>query len=111
MNKKNNNEGEKQSEALLLVPQSFLNDIAETQREILDYVKKLKPSDENVGDYITEAQAKKLLNKCTTWFWNKRTGGELAFTKVGGTIFYSKADILKLFDKSKTGQNNITANE
>ncbi len=66
MNKKNNSESEKESGALLLVPQSFLNGIAETQREILDYVKKLKPSDENIGDYITEAQAKKLLNKGST---------------------------------------------
>jgi len=95
-------EKNKQSGALMLVPQNFLNGIEETQKEILAYVKKLKPTDENVGDYISEAQAKKLLKKGTTWFWNKRTANELPFTKVGNTIYYSKADIQRLFDKCKT---------
>jgi hypothetical protein len=97
MHEKNKNTG-----VLVLVPQLFLERMAEDQKEILEYVRKLTPSEENVGDYISEAQAKKQLKKGTTWFWNKRTGGELAFTKVGGTIWYSKTDIQKLFDKYKT---------
>jgi hypothetical protein len=101
MNEKIRIEPEKQSGALILVPQNFLEGMAETQKQILEHLKKIKPSDENVGDYISEVQAKKLLKKKTTWFWNKRTCGELPFTKVGNTIYYSKADIQKLFDKNK----------
>lgn len=99
----NKMEAEKQTGALQLVPQSFLEGIADTQKKILEQIRKLKPTENTVGDYISETQAKKLLKKGTTWFWNKRTCGELPFTKVGNTIYYSKADIERLFDKYKKG--------
>jgi hypothetical protein len=104
MGEKSKIETEKQSGALQLVPQSFLEGIAETQKKILEQLRKLKQPENTVGDYISETQAKKLLNKKTTWFWNKRTCGELPFTKVGNTIYYSKSDIQKLFDKYKSVQ-------
>jgi hypothetical protein len=111
MSEKNKHETEKQSGALILVPQNFLEGMAETQKQILAQLKKIKPTEENVGDYISETQAKKLLKKGTTWFWNKRTSKELSFTKVGNTIYYSKTDIQKLFDKYKTVQGDTTVNE
>jgi hypothetical protein len=108
MSEKNKIESEKQIGALQLVPQSFLEGIAETQNKILEQLRKLKQPENTVGDYISETQAKKLLKKRTTWFWNKRTSKELPFTKVGNTIYYSKADIERLFDKYKTGIERVT---
>ena len=111
MGEKNKMETEKQSGALMLVPQNFLDNITETQRKILEQIRKLKPTETTVGDYISEPQAKKLLKKGTTWFWNKRTSKELPFTKVGNTIYYSKADIERLFDKNRIDESQTNVNE
>jgi hypothetical protein len=111
MGEKNKMDAEKQINALQLVPQNYLERLEGKMDKILEQQKKFKPAEQTVGDYISEAQAKKLLKKGTTWFWNKRTSGELPFTKVGNTIYYSKADIQKLFDKFKTGQGDIAVTE
>lgn len=55
------------------------------------------------GDYIVESEAKKLLNKKTTWFWKMRRDGFLPFSKVGGKNYYRRQDIQKLLDSSFTG--------
>ena len=99
---------EKPSEALLLVPKKFLESISETQNKILDLLTKGNSNESAVGDYISESEAQKLLGRKTTWFWNMRTTSQLAFTKVGNKIYYSKSDILKLFDASKnTSESSI----
>jgi hypothetical protein len=94
-----------QQEALMLVPQSFLDGISEKQSQILELLNKDNSSQNPIGDYISEAEAQKLLGRKTTWFWNMRTTGKLAYTKVGNKIFYSKEDIIKLLDTNKQSFN------
>lgn len=88
-----------------LVPKQILERILEGNDKILSRLNagefqgdKLLP-----GDYISEAEAKKLLNKKTTWFWKMRTSGYLPSSKVGGKNYYRKQDIQKLLDSAFTG--------
>lgn len=46
-----------------------------------------------ITEYIPEAQAKKVLNKSSTWFWNQRQSGRLKSHKVGGTRYYHINDL------------------
>ena len=45
----------------------------------------------NVDDYISEHEAKKLLKKGTTWFWKLRQNG-FPYSKLGNEVFYLKRD-------------------
>ncbi len=99
--KQNNSDKNENKDGLYLIPQSFLNSIKEDQQKILELLSNPNTS-QNLGDYIPESEAKKLLGRQTTWFWNMRTSGQLAFTKVGSKIYYAKSDFVKLFDSYKT---------
>lgn len=55
------------------------------------------------GGYITEAQAKAMLKRGTTWFWNMRKAGFLNSAKMGGKNHYSIKEIEKLLDSAFTG--------
>jgi hypothetical protein len=48
-----------------------------------------------VDDYVSERNAKKMLKRGTTWFWEKRNQGLPSF-KVGGEVYYMKSDLLSL---------------
>ena len=45
--------------------------------------------------YLTEAEAKKLIGRGTTWFWQLRKTG-FPHSKVGGTNYYKRSDLLKM---------------
>ena len=49
----------------------------------------------SVNVYISERDAKKLLKRGTTWFWNQRQKG-LPFFKLGGEVYYKKSDLTLL---------------
>jgi len=88
----------------LLVPKSFLQKIAEDQATILSMLGKTNSNlNASLGGYISEAEAKKLLNKRTTWFWKMRSSGLLPSSKVGGKNYYRMQDIQKLLDVAFTG--------
>ncbi len=57
-----------------------------------------------LGDYVTEAEAKKQLNRKTTWFYNKRNTGELKGRKSGGRWYYRRSDIIKMIDNGKASK-------
>ena len=58
--------------------------------------------DKNIlGEYITENEAKEILSKETTWFWNKRKAGELTGKKAGNKWYYKRSDILKFIENGK----------
>ena len=94
----------KQSDqGLLLVPQNFLEEISERQEQILTILSEERESNQSLGDFISEAEAAKLLGRKTTWFWNLRKQGIMPFTKVGNKVFYAKQDILKMMEKNRKG--------
>ena len=49
-----------------------------------------------VDDYVSERDAKKMLKRGTTWFWEKRNQG-LPFFKLGAEVYYKISDLLTLF--------------
>ncbi len=81
-----------------LVSDEILDEIKNTQLKILSLFETTLKDD--LSDYITESQAKDLLKKKTTWFWQMRKRGQLKFSKIGKAIYYSKSDIIKLFEKN-----------
>ncbi|MCE9538629.1 MAG: helix-turn-helix domain-containing protein [Bacteroidetes bacterium] len=88
-------------EGYFLVPKALLQSIEKNSNKILSLLEGEKTANSLLGDYISETDAKKLLGKKTTWFWNMRTNGKLAFSKVGGTNFYNKNDIIKLLENNR----------
>lgn len=105
MKHNNSNKNENQN-GLYLIPQSIIDSIKEDQQKILELLSN-SSSNQNLGNYISEFDAKKLLGRQTTWFWGMRTSGQLMFTKIGNKIFYSKEDIIKLLDENKTSTKSI----
>ena len=70
--------------------------------EILEKLKNIEQKLEkplSVDDYISEREAKKMLTRGTTWFWEQRKKG-LPFFKLGAEVYYKKSDLLILM-KSK----------
>ena len=63
-------------------------------KDIDDKLKKPK----SVNDYVSELEAKKLLLRGTTWFWERRRSGELPYTKLGGQVFYLMKDLVKYLE-------------
>lgn len=89
--------------SLLLVPKAFLDSLLDGQNKILSILQNTTALDKNqVGDYLTEAEAQKVLGRKATWFWSMRTKGLLPYSKVGNKVFYSKRDIEKFLEDHKS---------
>lgn len=84
---------------LSIVPDSFLEKISEKQEQIISLLKTTESVNQN--EFITEKEAKQLLQKKTTWFWQMRKNGILPFRKIGKSIYYSKKEINQLLENSK----------
>ena len=68
-------------------------------------IKKLNDIDDKLekpksfDDYVSELEAKKLLGRGTTWFWERRRSGELPYTKLGGQVFFLMKDLIKYLEE------------
>jgi len=51
-----------------------------------------------LGAYISEHDARRILKRSTTWFWELRKGG-FSFTKLGGENFYRISDFVELLER------------
>jgi hypothetical protein len=70
------------------------NDSIQIFKKLEDIDKRLeKPL--TVDDYVSERDAKKMLKRGTTWFWEKRNQG-LPWFKLGAEVYYKKSDLLTL---------------
>lgn len=78
------------------------------KQQIRRIFKKLKDIDDklekpkSIDDYVSELEAKKLLLRGTTWFWERRRAGELPYTKLGGQVFYLMKDLVKYLENRST---------
>lgn len=54
----------------------------------------------SIGRHVPEREAKKLLQKGTTWFWEQRKAGNLDYAKVGNTIYYRLEDLERLIEEN-----------
>jgi hypothetical protein len=82
----------------IIVDESIIKELIDNQREILSAIRDKEPANIMVGNYINESEAKKMLNRKTTWFYNLRKEGKLAYTKVGSQTFYKLKDIENLLE-------------
>ncbi len=103
---KKDNSIQNDSKAIYLVPQVFLEELLEGQEKILQALSGRTEQKETIGDYISENDAKEILGRKATWFWNLRKTGKLKYTKVGNKIFYSKNDILIFIEGNKGVSDN-----
>jgi predicted DNA-binding transcriptional regulator AlpA len=74
-----------------------LESILKTQQEILQLLKG-ESNAEQIGDFISEKEAMKMLGRKGTWFWMMRRDGKLPFSTFGKKVFYPKAEIEKLLN-------------
>ena len=79
-----------------------MKDYSKQFRRILKQLKDIddkleKPK--SIDDYVSELEAKKLLGRGTTWFWERRRAGELPYTKLGGQVFYLMKDLIKYLEE------------
>ena len=79
-----------------------------TQKQLDRFEKQLDKFHKNgnhqsdqIGDFVTEDHAKKLLCKKTTWFYNQRKADRLCGFKVGSKRFYKMSDLIKFVDDGK----------
>ncbi len=87
-------------ELLIMVPFALLNAIGQKQDELLQLIQKGHHQAPALKDYLSEAEAKKLLSKGKTWFFNMRNLGKLTGVKVGATRFYKMTEIQELFNNA-----------
>ncbi|MFY0644995.1 MAG: helix-turn-helix domain-containing protein [Bacteroidia bacterium] len=76
--------------------------IENNQRRILkkldELKRKIEGDKQDLSDYVSEQEAKKLLGRGTTWFWERRKAGVLPYTKHGGQVYYRRADLVKYME-------------
>ena len=74
------------------------------KQQIRRIFKKLKDIEDKLNkpksldDYVSEFEAKKLLGRGSTWFWERRRAGELPYTKLGGQVYYLMSDLVKYLE-------------
>ena len=88
-------------ENLVIIPEKELKALLKNQNRMLNLLEDLanrKPNKSGDFKYISEDEAKQMLGKKATWFWQQRTKGRIKFSKVGNSIFYERVEIEKLFE-------------
>lgn len=85
---------------LVLVPVQMLDEIKQLINELKSLHTREADKSEVLGDFISEREARKLLGRRTTWFYEQRRSGKLPFSKVGSKVFYQIKDIHSLISKN-----------
>ena len=75
-------------------------DLQEIKAELKEIKQNVsKPKERDLGDWITQEEAMKLLRRGVTWLWQQRRAGNLKWTKIGGEVLYSYTSIMDYLDK------------
>lgn len=95
------NETTKNKEQLLvLVDQHRLEYIISKIEELSELVRMKNSTIPTIGEFISEPEAKKLMKKGTTWFWEMRKKGKLTASKTGNVNYYRIEDLKKLIEEN-----------
>lgn len=78
-------------------------DLLEFKIDLLDEIKKIVESQNtsSIKKWLKSTEVRKLLNISPGTLQNLRINGTLAYTKIGGTIYYENQDIDKLLERNK----------
>jgi hypothetical protein len=91
---KNNNIQEQTN--LVLVPVQLVDEIKQLLNELKSNKNESSEKPQVLGEFIAEKDARKLLGRKTTWFYEQRRSGRLPYSKVGSKVYYKRDDLFNL---------------
>lgn len=71
------------------------------KNEIVEEIKKLVQPQADLKEWLKSADVMKMLDCSPGTLQNLRVNGTLPFTKMGGTIYYSRKDVMKVLEGNK----------
>ena len=77
-----------------MLKKTQLSRILKMLKDIDDKLNKPK----SIDDYVSELEAKQLLGRGTTWFWERRRSGELPYTRLGKQVYYLRKDLVNYLE-------------
>jgi hypothetical protein len=97
----------KENDGILTKPDKMnINLITQTEldnlkNEILTEISNLLEGQQSNKRYLRSSEVEQVLNVSAGTLQNLRINGTIPFSKVGGTIFYSFEDIVKMMEDNK----------
>jgi hypothetical protein len=91
---KNNNSQEPTN--LVVVPAQLVDEIKQLLNEIKLNQSSQKEVNTSLGEFISEKEARKILDRKTTWFYEQRRSGRLPYSKVGSKVYYKRENLFNL---------------
>ena len=85
----------------VIVPYEKLDELLHKVDTLTESISSMKMDKGVLGDYISEKEAREILSKATTWFWNKRQSGELTGRKAGNKWYYKRSDSQKFIENGQ----------
>ena len=76
-------------------------DFYSLKNEIVEEIKKLIQIPSEQKEWLKSADVKNMLGCSPGTLQNLRVNGSLPFTKMGGTIYYSRYDVIKVLSGNK----------
>ncbi|PVD53599.1 DNA-binding protein [Terrimonas sp.] len=76
-------------------------DFHSLKSEIVDEIKRLFQSPVEQKEWLKSSDVMKMLDCSPGTLQNLRVNGTLPFTKMGGTIYYSSKDVMKVLNDNK----------
>ncbi|MDI1324847.1 MAG: helix-turn-helix domain-containing protein [Algoriphagus sp.] len=89
-----------------LVQSEHIEDLVKDVRELTLILKKSRSTSE-FPELLRTDEVKKILKVKDSTLATLRQNGTLPFTKIGGTIYYLKKDIIKLLKDNYSGTDEI----
>ena len=83
---------------LVVVPAQLVDEIKQLLNDLKVNQSSKSDSTPVFGEFISEKDARKLLDRKTTWFYEQRRSGRLPYSKVGSKVYYRLIDIHKLLE-------------
>lgn len=71
------------------------------KNEIVEEIKKLVQPQTDQKEWLKSADVMQMLGCSSGTLQNLRVNGTLPFTKMGGTIYYSRQDVMKVLETNK----------
>jgi tryptophan synthase beta subunit len=94
MLKNNNNIQEPKN--LVLVPLEMLDEIKQLISDLKSNKNESSEKPQVLGEFISEKDARNLIGRKTTWFYEQRRSGKLPYSKVGSKVYYKRDDLFNL---------------
>jgi len=76
-------------------------EIQSLKTEIMDEIKKLFRNPADQKEWLKSADVMLMLNCSSGTLQNLRVKGTLPYSKMGGTIYYARKDVLKVLENNK----------